>query len=63
MKLTREQENAVKIILDRYKSGEKYATLAGWAGTGKSVTIKFITDALTGVYGLDEDDICYACFL
>lgn len=62
MELTREQENAVKIILDRYKSGEKYATLAGWAGTGKSVTIKFITDALTGVYGLDEDDICYACY-
>ena len=31
MELTRKQEEGLKIVLDRYRSGEKYATMAGYA--------------------------------
>lgn len=39
MILTKDQENAIKIILERYGNGEKYTTLSGYAGSGKSTLI------------------------
>lgn len=43
MKMNKGQEKALEIVSERYHAGEKYATIAGWAGTGKTfVTSKFI---------------------
>ena len=55
MILTNKQEQGLKIAVDRYKTGEKYTTIAGYAGVGKSTLIKFIIAAL----GCDEDDVVY----
>ena len=42
MILTRKQEEGLKIVLDKHKKGDKYAVIAGYAGTGKSTLVKFI---------------------
>lgn len=62
MELTKKQEQAVKIIIDRYKKGERYAVLAGYAGTGKSTSVKFIVEYLLNTGSLRYEDIGYACF-
>lgn len=36
MILTNKQEQGLKEIITRYKNGEKYVVIAGWAGTGKT---------------------------
>lgn len=46
MELTRKQEQGLKIAVDRYRSGEPYTCIAGYAGTGKSTLIRFIISAL-----------------
>ena len=51
MILTKKQEDGLKIAIDRYKQGEKYTCISGFAGTGKSTLIKFIIAAM----GLEED--------
>ena len=62
MILTNEQEQAIKIILERYKNKEKFSVLAGYAGVGKTTCIKFIVDALLGSYGIKEDEIVFTAF-
>lgn len=46
MELTNKQEEGLKIAIARYKAGEKYTCISGYAGTGKSTLIKFIIAAL-----------------
>ncbi len=46
MILTRKQEEGLQIALDRYRHGEKYTVIAGYAGTGKSTLVKFILAAM-----------------
>lgn len=58
MVLTRKQEEGLKIALNRYKQGEKYTCISGYAGTGKSTLIKFIIAAM----GLEEDQVCYVAY-
>ena len=58
MILTRKQEEGLKIAIERYKHGEKYTCIAGYAGTGKSTLVKFIVSALN----VPEEEICYATF-
>ena len=58
MELTKKQEEGLKIAVERYKRGEKYTCIAGYAGTGKSTLVKFIVSALN----VSEDEICYATF-
>lgn len=59
MPLTRKQSEALKIAIDRYRAGEKYTVIAGYAGTGKSFTIKHIIAALD----LDPDkDVLYLAY-
>lgn len=58
MKLTRKQEEGLKIAVDRFKHHEKYTCIAGYAGTGKSTLVKFIVAAL----GVPEEEVCYATF-
>ena len=61
MVLTAKQEIGLKIALDRYKSGERYTTIAGYAGTGKSTLVKFIINALLNM-DITEDDVIYATY-
>jgi len=46
MELTIKQEKGLKIALERYRLGEKYTVISGYAGTGKSTLIKFIISAM-----------------
>lgn len=58
--LTKKQEEGLKIAIQRYLDGEKYTVISGYAGTGKSTLVKFITQSLPGV---DSDaDVVYATF-
>ena len=58
MVLTIKQEEALKIAVERYRLGEKYTVISGYAGSGKSTVIRFIVQAL----GVPEDQIAYAAF-
>lgn len=58
MILTNEQEKALKIILEKYKNHEKYVTICGFAGVGKSTLVKFAIEALN----VDQDRVTYACY-
>ena len=58
MKLTNEQEQALKIILEKYKNHEKYVTICGYAGVGKSTLVRFAIEALD----VDQDRVTYACY-
>lgn len=58
MILTNEQEQALKTIIAKYKNHEKYVTVCGYAGVGKSTLVKFAIEALD----VAEDKVAYACF-
>lgn len=58
MELTEKQKKGLKTILNRYKLGMKYTTIAGYAGTGKSTLVKFAIAAL----GVRPDRVAYATF-
>ena len=58
--LTDKQEQGLKIAIQRYLDGEKYTVISGYAGTGKSTLVKFITQSLPNI---DPDiDVVYATF-
>lgn len=58
IKLTEKQIEGIKIAKRRYNEGEDYTCISGYAGTGKSTLVKFLSMEL----GLDQEDIAYACF-
>ena len=58
MILTKKQEDGLRIALTKYKNHEKYVTIAGYAGTGKSTLVRVIIEALD----VDEDKVAYATF-
>ena len=58
MELTTKQEQGLKEILKRYKDGEKYTTIAGYAGTGKSTLVKFAIAALN----VEDTKVAYATY-
>ena len=58
MILTNGQEKGLKIAVERYKNGEPYTVIAGYAGTGKSTLVSHIVDALNIYPG----DVCYVAF-
>lgn len=58
MILTNGQEKGLKIALERYRNNEKYITICGYAGTGKSTLVRFIIDALN----VSEDKVVYATY-
>lgn len=58
MILTKRQEEGLKTAVARYRAGEKYTVIAGYAGTGKSTLVRYIIDALHA----EENDICYCAF-
>ncbi len=58
MQLTAKQEQGLKIAVERYRDGEPWTCIAGYAGTGKSTLVKFIVAALN----LDPEDVCYIAY-
>lgn len=56
--LTNKQEQGLREAVQRYKNGEKYVTISGYAGTGKSVLTKHIIEAI----GVDESEVVYATY-
>jgi len=58
MILTKKQEEGLKIAVQRYKNGEKYTVIAGYAGTGKSTLVRVIIQALN----ILESDVVYATY-
>ena len=58
--LTKKQAEGLKIAIQRYLDGEKYTVISGYAGTGKSTLVKFITQALPDID--PEEDVVYACY-
>lgn len=58
MILTKRQEDAIKIAVERYKNKEKYTVISGFAGSGKSTIIPYIVDTLN----FSEDDVVFAAF-
>ena len=58
IQLTKKQEEGLKIALQRYKSGEKYTCISGFAGTGKSTLVKFIIAAMN----IPEDSVRYVAY-
>ena len=58
MELTRKQEEGLRIAVERWKCGEKYTVISGYAGTGKSTLVKFIIAALD----VSPEKVAYASF-
>lgn len=59
MILTKKQEEGLKIAISRYKEGEPYTVISGYAGSGKTTLVKHIIEALN----LDpEEDVCYVAY-
>lgn len=58
MILTAKQEEGLKTAVQRYKDGEKYTIISGYAGSGKSTLVRFIIDAI----GINHSKVCYATF-
>lgn len=56
--LTEKQQEGLNICLERFKKGEPYTIIAGYAGTGKSYLVNAIVDA----FDLDEYEVAYACY-
>lgn len=61
MLLTNEQEQALKILISRYQSKEKYSVLAGYAGVGKTTCIRFLVSYFLN-NGLKEEDIVFCTY-
>lgn len=58
MILTNGQEKGLKIAVERYKNGEPYTVIAGYAGAGKSTLVSHIVDALN----ISPMSVCYVAF-
>ena len=58
MELTNKQQQGLNIAVERYKNHEKYVTIAGYAGTGKTTLVKFIIAALD----VNPDKVAYASY-
>ena len=58
MTLTTKQEEGLKIAVERFKSGEPWTCISGYAGSGKSTLVKFIIQALK----IPESQVCYVAY-
>lgn len=61
MQLSEKQARGLDIAIKRWRDGEKYTVISGYAGSGKTTLIKYITEALYQE-GLSEEDIVYCSF-
>ena len=60
MELNEKQKQGLEIAVARYKAGEAYTIISGYAGTGKSTLVKFIISALPDIN--PEEDVVYTSF-
>lgn len=58
MQLTKKQEEGLKIAVQRFRSGDRYTVISGYAGSGKSTLVRFIIEALN----IDEDNVIYTSY-
>lgn len=58
MSLTNEQENAVKVLLDRYNKNEKITVLQGPAGSGKSYLLSYFINYVS----CKPDEVAFVAF-
>jgi exodeoxyribonuclease-5 len=58
MILTNKQEEGLKVAVARFKAGEPWTCISGYAGSGKSTLVKFIISALK----IPEDEVCYVAY-
>lgn len=58
MQLTRKQEEGLRRAVERYRAGEAYTCITGYAGAGKSTLVRFIIEALD----VPEDLVVYATY-
>ena len=59
MVLTAKQKEGLKTAVRRYKEGQKFTVISGYAGSGKSTLIKFIIEALKVN---PEEDVAYVAY-
>lgn len=59
MILTNKQEEGLRIAVQRYREGQPYTCISGYAGTGKSTLVKYIIAALNVNPGID---VAYVAF-
>jgi exodeoxyribonuclease-5 len=60
--LTKKQEEAVNLAIQKYKNGEKQLVIAGFAGVGKSFVARYIVSALAQ-FGINpETDVGYGAY-
>ena len=60
MELTQKQQEGLDLAIERFKNGERYTIISGYAGTGKSTLVKFIIAGLPGIN--PEEDVVYTSF-
>lgn len=58
MELNEKQQEALEIILNRWRQRQKFTTIAGYAGTGKSSLVRFAIAAMH----VDPDRVVYATY-
>ena len=58
MILTKGQEEAIKVCVERYRNKEPFTVIAGPAGSGKSTVVQYIVEALN----IAEDNVVMATF-
>ena len=58
MILTNKQRIGLEIAVARFKAGERWTTISGYAGSGKSTLVKFIIAALD----VPPEEVCYVAF-
>ena len=58
MVLTNKQQEGLRIAIERYKAGDKYTCISGYAGSGKTTLVQFIIEALE----VDFNEVAYAAF-
>ncbi len=60
MELTKRQLEAIDVAVARFKAGERYTVISGYAGSGKSTAVKYIVAALPDIN--PAEDVAYATF-
>ena len=58
MILTTKQEEGIREVVTRCKNHDKYVTISGFTGTGKSTLVKVAIEALK----VNPSDVAYATF-
>lgn len=58
VELTQKQKEGIQIAIDRYRAGLPYTCIAGYAGVGKSFTVRYLIDAL----GFNRNDVAYIAY-